>query len=239
LEQLNDPRLFHKIILPILHNTIKEGEIIYFFIERLGVVCSEVTQVIPKVEVRILHTQQPSEDIENRLFFIKEVQLYRKSSQIFREIYDPSLTPKKLYDPKLFTELGPDSEYKIGEILYMYTEIIPSKFKSLSYLQVVGYDPKNIKFINLRTNDEQEYLREAIGYVDKTFPNYHLFRENIFTKLLEGTEPNDESHIETYLRSPDNMREISQYLGGKKYRKKTKRTKRTTKTNRKKRTRRR
>jgi len=183
---------------------------------------------------------------------------------------DPSITLKKIYDPKLFTELGSDSEYKIGEILYMYTDDIPEKTKFLSCLQVVEYDPVFIKFLNVKSKAEKIFRRETIGHVSKKFINFHLFRENIFTKrqeylkLIEGTNtknplrpgtnipvmpgtdiPANEhrprnSGAERYLRSEDNMREISQYLGGKKYRKKrTKRTKRTNKTNRKKRTRRR
>jgi hypothetical protein len=164
---------------------------------------------------------------------------------------DPSITLKKLYDPKLFTELGPTSDYVVGEILYMYTDDIQHKAKFLDCLQVVENGPVYIKFLDVNRNVETTFRKEIIGYISKKFVSFRLFRENIFTKrqefvsVLEGTEPNDESQIERYLRSPDNMREISQYLGGKKYRKKNKRTKRTNKTNktnkinRKKRTRRR
>ena len=159
---------------------------------------------------------------------------------------DPSITLKKLYDPRLFTELGPNSDYVVGKILYMFTDDIQHKSKFLDCLQVIEQDPVYIKFLDVKRNVETTFRKEIIGYISKKFVSFRLFRENSFPKrqeylsVLEGTKPTDRSHIEKYLRSQDNMREISQFLGGKKYRKKrTNKTNKTNKINRKKRTKRR
>ena len=152
---------------------------------------------------------------------------------------DQSITLEQLNDPSLFDKLRPDSNVTVGEILYLG---IPGG--GVLCEEVTQARPSSA-FIKLRTLysnhwpklGERAYNRGLFGTSILLFRRIPIFENRKeYLNVLEGTDPNDRSHIEKYLRSPANMREISEYLGGKKYRKKRTNRKQT---NRKKRTRRR
>ena len=146
---------------------------------------------------------------------------------------DTSITFEQLNDPSLFDKLRPDSNVTVGEILYLGIG------GGVLCEEVTQARPSSA-FIKLRTLHsnhwpklgERAYNRGLFGTGILLFRRIPIFENRKeFLSVLEGTAPSNKS-IQRYLRSEDNMREISQYLGGKKY-------KRTNKTNRKKRTKRR
>jgi hypothetical protein len=157
---------------------------------------------------------------------------------------DPSITFEQLNDPSLFDKLRPDSNITVGEILYLGIG------GGVLCEEVTQARPSSA-FIKLRTLysnhwpklGERAYNRGLFGTGILLFRRIPIFENRKeFLSVLEGTDPTDSSDIERYLRSEDSMREISQFLGGKKRTKRTKRTKRANKTNkinRKKRTKRR
>jgi hypothetical protein len=144
---------------------------------------------------------------------------------------DPSITLEQLKDPSLFDKLNQNSaDYVVGEIVYMY-----ARPYGVACQEVIDIAPFHVKFRCLHSQSgygesEERWLGKSriheLLYRPKNFQN-----RKEYLKVLEGTAPSNKS-IQRYLRSPDNMREISKYLGGKKY-------KRTNKTKRKKRTKRR
>jgi len=155
---------------------------------------------------------------------------------------DPSFTFEQLNDTTLFDKLKPTTDdYVVGEILY----IAAGSKDKIECLKVIEISEKFIKLRNLNNNIERKIYKEQIDFPN---PRYRitLFRNKYFNKrkpMIEainyGNREDPINSIDDYLSDPYTQREISQYLGGKKYKRKTKRTKRTNKTNRKKRTRRR
>jgi len=162
---------------------------------------------------------------------------------------DPDITLEQLHNPRLFIQLTPNSKFINSETLYL---AIDDK-NPIHCERVLNNDENFIEFTNedgQGVAQQRKYLKRSIG---KGKGKLNLYRKDLYRpreeylKLIEGTEPTDYDRtnknrkIERYLRGEDNMREISQYLGGKKYKRKTKRTnkKRTNRTKRTKRTKRR
>jgi hypothetical protein len=151
---------------------------------------------------------------------------------------DPSITLEQLHNNELFIQLRPNDKFINGETLYL---AINDK-NPIFCEQVVRNDKHTIEFTN-NSGTQSNQMMGTKNYLKRSINNgINIYRKNVLgnrrqiLSVLEGTEPNDRSHIERYLRSPDVGKEVGSYIplpsGGKKYRKK--RTKRTTKTNRKK-----
>ena len=158
---------------------------------------------------------------------------------------DPSITLEQLHNNALFIKLNPNDKFINGETLYLAI----GDQNPIYCEQVVNNDKYFIEFTN-NSGTASDWGKGTKNYLKKSInKGINIYRKNVlgnrreFFSVLEGTDPNDRSHIERYLRSPDMGKEVGSYVpiqypsGGKKYRKK--RTKRTKRTNRKKRTRRR
>jgi hypothetical protein len=163
---------------------------------------------------------------------------------------DPNITLEKLNDPTLYRQIKPNelNNSVNGNILYFAygdSQIKCQKVIELTNTTIIVFNP---------IDGRREFVKDTLGQ-KRFYPSgLKIFiettpfnkRQNFLKAMAIGErDPYDRSPIYDYLSDPYTQRNVSQYLGGKKYKRKTKstnrtnKTKRTTKTNRKKRTKRR
>ena len=156
---------------------------------------------------------------------------------------DPSITLEKLNNPTLYKQIKPNDLNSLvnGDIIYFAygnSQIKCQTVIELTNTSIIVFNP---------IDGQREFIKETLGQ-KRFYPNgLKIFIETPFNKrqnflkamAVGERDPNDRSPIYDYLGDPYTQRNISQYLGGKKYRKKrNNKTKKTNKNNRKKRTRR-
>jgi len=153
---------------------------------------------------------------------------------------DPNITLEKLNNPTLYRQIKPNelNNSVNGDILYFAygnLQIKCQKVIELTNTTIIVFNP---------IDGQREFVKDTLGQ-KRFYPSgLKIFIETPFNKrqnflkamAIGERDPYDRSPIYDYLSDPYTQRNVSQYLGGKKYKRKTKRT---NKTNRKKRTKRR
>jgi hypothetical protein len=150
---------------------------------------------------------------------------------------DPIITLEKLNDPTLYRQIKPNelNNSVNGDILYFAygnSQIKCQKVIELTNTTIIVFNP---------IDGRREFVKDTLGQ-KRFYPSgLKIFIETPFNKrqnflkamAIGERDPYDRSPIYDYLSDPYTQRNVSQYLGGKKYKRKT------NKTNRKKRTKRR